>query len=73
MKIPTLQQSIFYSIIFVIGFLFQPNWVYENFWSKAEFYDSLPFHFPYLGFLVIYSVSQTLLALVGVRLVKKYL
>jgi len=52
--------------------LFQPNWVYENFWSKADFYDSIPFTVPYLVYLLIYSVITTSLAELGIRFIKKY-
>ena len=73
MKKPTLKQSIFYAIIFMIGSAYQPNWVYENFWSKAGFYDSLPFYFPYTGFLLIYSSLLTALVAISVKLIKKFL
>jgi len=57
---------------FLIAMLYQPNWVYENFWSKAAFYDSIPFTVPYLAFLLIYSVITTGLAELGIRFIKKY-
>ena len=58
--------------IFLGAFLFQPNWVYENFWSRADFYDSIPFTVPYLAFLFIYSAITTGLAELGIRFIKKY-
>ena len=57
---------------FLVAMLYQPNWVYENFWSKADFYDSIPFSVPYLVFLLIYSVITTGLAELGIRFIKKY-
>lgn len=57
---------------FLSAMLYQPTWVYENFWSKAEFYDSIPFSVPYLVFLLIYSVSTTGVVELGVRFIKKY-
>lgn len=60
------------ALTFLTAMLYQPNWVYENFWSKAEFYDSIPFTVPYLAFLVIYSAITTVLAELGIRFVKKY-
>ena len=60
------------SFTFLLGMLFQPNWVHENFWSKADFYDSIPFTVPYLVFLLIYSVITTGLAELGIRFIKKY-
>ena len=69
----TLKQSTFYTFIFLFGFIYQPNWVYENFWSKAEFYDSLPFQFPYLGYILIYSSLSTGLAFFFVTFAKRHL
>ena len=60
------------SFTFLFCMLFQPNWVYENFWSKADFYDSIPFSVPYLVFLLFYSVITTGLAELGIRFIKKY-
>jgi hypothetical protein len=59
-------------LTFLSAMLYQPNWVYENFWSKAAFYDSIPFTVPYLAFLIIYSVITTSLAELGIRFIKKY-
>ena len=44
----------------------------ENFWGKADFYDSIPFTVPYLAFLLIYSAITTGLAELGIRFIKKY-
>jgi len=60
------------ALTFLIAMLYQPNWVYENFWSKAAFYDSIPFTVPYLAFLLMYSVITTGLAELGIRFIKKY-
>ena len=57
---------------FLLGMLYQPNWVYENFWSKAAFYNSIPFTVPYLTFLIIYSAIATGFAEIGIRSIKKY-
>jgi hypothetical protein len=59
-------------LVFLSAMLYQPNWAYENFWSKADFYDSIPFTLPYLVFLLIYSVITTGLAELGIRFIKKY-
>ena len=58
--------------IFLIAFFYQPNWVYENFWSKADFYDSLTFTVPYLAFLLVYASITTGIAELGIRFVKRY-
>lgn len=63
----SLLVATFFSAIF-----YQPNWVYENFWSKAEFYNSIPFKVPYLVFLVIYALVTAGLTELGIRFLKKY-
>jgi len=72
-KNPSAQQSIFYALIFLIGFIYQPNWVYENFWSKAEFYDSLSFEFPFAGFALIYAAVLTYSTSLFVNFAKRFL
>lgn len=59
-------------LTFILAIAYQPTWVYENFWSKADFYDSIPFAVPYLVFLITYSVIATSLAELGIRFIKKY-
>jgi hypothetical protein len=58
--------------VFLCAFFYQPNWVYENFWSKADFYDSLPFTVTLLVFLTIYASISTVITELGIRFVKKY-
>ncbi len=60
-------------VTFVISFFIQPNWFYENFWSKAEFYDSLPFAFPFGAYSFIAAALGTLACEGVIRFVKKYL
>jgi hypothetical protein len=73
MKRPTLIQAGFYSLIFISGFLYQPSWLYENFWAKADFYDSIFFEVPYFVFLLIYSTLLTPLTWVFVKFAKSRL
>jgi hypothetical protein len=60
------------ALTFLSAIYYQPNWVYENFWSKANFYDSIPFTVPYLAFLFLYAAITTGLAELGIRFIKKY-
>jgi hypothetical protein len=60
------------ALVFLTSMLIQPNWVYENFWSKADFYDSVPFDVPFMVFLLIYSIIATAVAELSIRFVKKY-
>ena len=59
-------------LTFLTAMVYQPNWVYENFWSKADFYSLIPFAVPFLVFLIIYSAITTGLTELGIRLIKKY-
>lgn len=59
-------------LIFLVAMAYQPNWVYEDFWSKADFYDSISYKVPYLVFLFIFSSITTVLAELGIRFIKKY-
>ena len=54
-------------LTFISAMLFQPNWVYENFWSTADFNNSIPF----LVFLIIYAAISTAFAELGIRFIKK--
>lgn len=69
----SLKQYIFYGVVFLIGFLYQPNWVRDNFWLKADFYDAFPFKFPYLLFLLIYSTLSVGATWTVIRWVKRNL
>jgi hypothetical protein len=58
--------------IFLCALVYQPGWVTENFWSKADFYESLPFTVPFFVFISIYASISTAIAELGIRFVKKY-
>jgi hypothetical protein len=73
MKRPTLTQAVFYLLVFISGFLYQPGWVYDNFWAKADFYDSIPFDVPYFVFLFFYSGLLTTLVWYFVKFAKSKL
>jgi len=67
------KQYLFYTFVFLFGFLFQPNWVRDNFWLKADFYDSLPFQFPYFLFLTLYASISVVFSFQIIKIFKKYL
>ena len=72
MKKPNTFRIAIISLCFVISVFVQPNWVTDNFWFKADFWDALPFNFPYMGFILIYAAISTLLFDQFIRFVKKY-
>ena len=57
---------------FLFGLIYQPVWVYNNFWFRADFYDSIPFTVPYWVFLLIYAIISTAFGELVIRFVKKY-
>ena len=67
------KQMVFYIFVFLFGLVYQPNWVLENFWSKADFYEDIPFQIPYLVFLIIYSYLNTIFVWYVVKFIKKAL
>ena len=69
----TKKMMVFYVIIFLFGLVYQPNWVINNFWLKADFYDDIPFQVPYLVFLIIYSYLNLIFVWYAVKFIKKYL
>ena len=60
-------------VVFVISFFIQPNWFFENFWSKADFYNSLPFTVPYLAYSLVSAILGALVCEGVIKFVKKYL
>jgi hypothetical protein len=69
----TKKQMVFYVLVFLFGLVYQPNWVLNNFWLKADFYDDIPFQVPYLVFLIIYSYLSLIFVWCVVKFVKKNL
>jgi hypothetical protein len=69
----TKKQMVFYILVFLFGLVYQPNWVLDNFWLKADFYDDIPFQVPYLAFLIIYSNLNLIFVWYVVKFIKKYL
>ena len=72
-KIVTKKQMAFYVLVFLFGLVYQPNWVIDNFWLKADFYDEIPFEVPYLVFLIIYSYLNLIFVWYVVKFIKKFL
>jgi len=69
----TKKQIVFFALVFIFGFFFQPSWVVDNFWLKADFYNDIPFRVPYLGFLTLFAFLHTIFVWYVVKLIKKYL
>ena len=70
----TWKQKIFYSFIILCAYIFpEPNPIYENFWSRADFYDSIPFTVYYWEYKIFYTVVLATLIWGFIRFAKKYL
>ena len=69
----TKKQMVFYIFVFLFGLVYQPNWVLDNFWLKADFYEDIPFQVPYLVFLIIYSYLNTIFVWYLIKFIKKHL
>ena len=67
------KQMVFYVLVFLFGLVYQPNWVLDNFWLKADFYEDIPFRVPYLVFLIIYSYLNLIFVWYLIKFIKKYL
>lgn len=52
---------------FLFAMVLQPNWVLDNFWYKADFYDSIPFAVPFLAFMIIQAALTTALVELVIR------
>lgn len=58
---------------FLVSFLLpEPNFIFTNFWSGAEFWDVLPFVPNYLLFKFLYATTTTGFIELGIRFIKKY-
>jgi hypothetical protein len=71
--IETWKQRVFYGFIFIVGYFYQPNWLYMNFYSNPKFRDGATW-VPSFG---IYSALSGFLTAVFIwafiRFAKKYL
>ena len=69
----TWKQRVFYGFMFLIGYIRQPNFVYENFWSRAEFYESLPFAVPFWFYSIVCGAVFAVIVWGLIRFAKKHL
>ena len=60
-------------VTFVVSYFIQPNWFFDNFWAKADFYDSIPFTVPFVAYSLVSAILGTLACEGASRCVKKYL
>jgi hypothetical protein len=61
------------SFVFLVAlFTPQPGFIFQNFWSRADFWEALPFT-PSVGlYIFLYAVTVTGFVELFIRFVKKY-
>ncbi len=71
--IETWKQRVFYGFVFVIGFFFQPNWFYMNFYSNPKFRDSANWVPPFEIYSALSGTLTVLTLWASIRFAKKFL
>ena len=62
------------SFVFLVAFFLpEPNFIHENFWSKADFWNVLPFTPSIYLYRFLYAVISTGIIELLIRFTKKYL
>ena len=71
MRVNKLRISIL-SFTFLLGFFYQPNWIYQNFYSNPRWVDDSWWSLNYPAFLIVYAIISVGFVELIIRLVKKY-
>jgi len=58
---------------FAIGFLYQPNWIYQNFYYNPRWVDDASWAPNFVFYLFVYASLSTVCVELLIRLSKKYL
>jgi len=69
----TWQQKVFYGLIFVAGYFYQPSWFYMNFYSNPKFRDGATWVPPFEIYSAISGIFTILTIWASIQFVKKYL
>ena len=57
---------------FLLGLVYQPNWVYQNFYSNPRWVDGAWWSLSFPAYLIVYAVLSTVFVELVIRFVKKY-
>jgi len=60
------------SFTFLIGLVYQPNWIYQNFYFNPRWVDNAWWSLNYPAFLIIYALISVGLVELIIRFIKKY-
>ena len=69
----TWQQKVFYGLIFVAGYFYQPSWFYMNLYSNPKFRDGATWVPPFEIYSAISGIFTILTIWASIQFVKKYL
>ena len=61
------------SLTFLIGFFYQPTWIYQNFYSNPRWVDDAWWSLNYPAFLIMYAVISVGFVELVIRLIKKHM
>ena len=59
-------------LIFLLGLVYQPTWVYQNFYSNPRWVDDAWWSLSYPAYLLVYALLSTAFVELVIRLIKKY-
>lgn len=71
--IETWKQRVFYGLIFVVGFFFQPNWFYMNFYFNPKFRDDATWVPSFEIYSAISGALTAVMIWAFIRLAKRFL
>ena len=57
---------------FLLGLVYQPTWVYQNFYSNPRWVDDAWWSLSYPAYLLVYAVISTIFVELLVRFIKKF-
>jgi hypothetical protein len=57
---------------FLLGLVYQPYWVYQNFYSNPRWVDDAWWSLSYPAYLLVYALLSTAFVELVIRLIKKY-
>jgi len=71
--IETWKQRVFYGFMFIVGFFYQPNWFYMNFYSNPKFRDGATWVPSFEVYCVLSATLTVLVTWTFVRFSKRLL
>ena len=57
---------------FIVGLVYQPNWIYQNFYFNPRWINDSWWSLSYPAYLIVYAMLFTVFVELVIRFVKKY-